>query len=192
MKQLEDKGRTEIEKQGERGGKEERSPSDRQRWGIISLQFSAWPQRGTACSFHSKGKWSPLEKQKLARKKNHQHHSYGLGGLSLEFPLKSCRHSSYRRCEKAVDTVSQLWVICVLPLESSLAKWLRGPQWWPDWGRPPRAPSGHSVVKQRSHISPGYRRCLWREWRLALTQQKTKFSADSLPAPWLHQYLHAQ
>ena len=31
MKQLEDKGRTEIEKQGERGGKEERSSSDRQR-----------------------------------------------------------------------------------------------------------------------------------------------------------------
>lgn len=44
MKQLEDKGSKEIEKQGERGGKEERSPNDRQRWGIISPQFSAWPQ----------------------------------------------------------------------------------------------------------------------------------------------------
>lgn len=183
MKQLEDKGSKEIEKQGERGGKEERSPNDRQRWGIISPQFSAWPQGGTACSFRSKGKWSPLEKQKLARKKNHQHHSSWFGGLSLELPLKSCRHSSYRRCEKAMDTGSQLRVICVLPLASSLAKWLRGPQWWPGWGHPPRAPSVRSVVKQRSQISPGYRRGLWREWRLALTQQRTKFSAASLPAP---------
>lgn len=30
MKQLEDKGRKETEKKGERGGKEERSPYDRQ------------------------------------------------------------------------------------------------------------------------------------------------------------------
>ena len=87
MKQLEDKGRKETEKQGERGGKEERStPNARQRWGGISPQFSEWPQGGTACSFHSKGKWSPFEKQKLARKKNHQHHSSWLSQASPGVP----------------------------------------------------------------------------------------------------------
>lgn len=57
---------------------------------------------------------------------------------------------------QAEETVSRLPVTCVLPLESSLAKWPQGPQWWRDWGRHPRAPSGHSVAKQRSCISPRY------------------------------------
>lgn len=130
----------------------------RERWGITTHpphpRFLSDHQEALPAILTLGKKKDPFQKPNTC---NEQITKTILPGVpSPRHPSWKCQHSPYR-WERPWnwELVPQHPATCVLPLESSLARWLQGLRWWPDWGHRQRAPSGHSVAKQRSHISPG-------------------------------------